>query len=112
MKREECIDQLIAQKRPIGSYLDNVELIISVEDESIYIRTADGVIRAVQEHAEVHNLARFMFKNWQDAVDVLTGQIEFSDAFLQARIRSNGYLTYVFPVLAMFQRSRSDDVPD
>lgn len=112
MKRDECVAELIARKRPIGSYLDNVELVLSVDNESVYLRTADGVIQPIKDDTANHQFARFMFKNWQDVFDILTGEVELTDAFLQKRIRSNGYLTYVFPVLAMFQRSRSDDVPD
>ena len=112
MNISNCVEQLNAIKRSIGTELDAVELGLVVGSECIYIRSADGVVEAILQHELDTQFARFLFNEWQDAYDILAGRIDLAEAFLHGRIRSNGYLTYLFPVLAMFQQARSDDVPD
>ena len=113
MNQKECIAQLRDIGRSIGSSVDDVTVVLRVECECILVTTSTGSIQSC-ELSLVNNdqIAWFSFDSWDTVVQVLSGNLDLGKAFLGGKIRSNGYLTHIFPVMAMFQFSRSRDAPD
>ncbi len=112
MNKEECIRQLSETGRSFGTAISDVSVILSVEGDHIMVSTSTGAI----EHCNLPDigndqLAHFSFDSWDTVSQVLTGRLPLATAFLDGKIRSNGYLTHIFPVMAMFQRGRPQDAP-
>lgn len=112
MNHQECINQLSQIKQSIGSAAEEFTVVLSVNDEHICTASRDRDVSPCDPETSSDLIPRFMFQNWQVAYEILSGQRDYSQAFLNGEIRSNGYLTYLFPLLAMFQPNLSKEVPD
>lgn len=112
MNRDKCIESLRAHSRPIESFAEDITVLLKVKNEAIVVSTSKGAIECVDvESAEDVQIACFDFDTWSTAFDLLVGHIDLASAFLCGRIRSNGYLTLIFPIMSIFQHQRGFVAP-
>lgn len=112
MNKEECIRELSETCRSFGTAISDVTVILSVEGDQIMVSTSTGTVESCNLlDINSEQLAHFSLDSWNTVSQVLTGQLPLATAFLDGNIRSNGYLTHIFPVMAMFQRGRPHDAP-
>ncbi|MDP6826122.1 MAG: hypothetical protein QF515_03245 [Pseudomonadales bacterium] len=74
---------------------------IDAGDTKLAFNVRDGHLTALADTDEVDLI--LYFENASEALDILTGSADVIDAFMQGRFRSDGYLIWVFTLLAMFR---------
>ena len=63
-------------------------------------------------HVDVRDVdATFHFASWADMVALLCGQANLMEAFMQQRVRADGYLLWTFTLLALFRGEASATPP-
>lgn len=113
MNKDNCIQSLREHARPIASFAEDITVLLKVKNETIVVSTSAGTIESLDvEFSENTRVACFDFDSWTTAFDLLVGHIDLASLFLSGRIRSNGYLTLIFPIMSIFQRSRGSLVPE
>lgn len=113
MNRDKCIESLRAHARPIASFAEDITVLLRVKDEAIVVSTSKGAIESLNVASDEDvRAACFDFDTWSTAFDLLVGNIDLASVFLGGRIRSNGYLTLIFPIMSIFQHQRGSAVPE
>ncbi|MXW53566.1 MAG: hypothetical protein F4X44_05205 [Gammaproteobacteria bacterium] len=113
MNRDQCIERLREHSRPIASFAEDITVLLKVKNEAIVVSTSRGAIESVDvKSAEDVRIACFDFDTWSTAFDLLVGHIDLASVFLNGRIRSNGYLTLIFPIMSIFQHQRGSVAPE
>ena len=112
VNREDCIELLSKTGRPVHSLAEDVTAVLRVGDERILVSSSDGTISSDCTETVGDKIPVFTFDSWSTATGILQGTTDLGSAFLNGRIRSNGYLTALFPLMAMFQVGRSQSAPD
>ena len=113
MNRDKCIENLREHARPIASFAEDITVLLKVKNEAIVVSTSKGAIESFDvESAEDVRTACFDFDTWSTAFDLLVGRTDLASMFLSGRIRSNGYLTLMFPIMSIFQHRRGSEVPE
>lgn len=113
MNQTECLKHLRAHARPIGASAEDISVVLRVKNKGIAISTSTGQIETCDLSKEENGrVACFEFDRWSTARDLLVGHSELANVFLSGKIRSNGYLTLIFPIMAMFQHHRNSVAPN
>lgn len=113
MNRDKCIQRLRAHARPIASFAEDITVLLRVKNEAIVVSSSTGTIESFDvESVDEELVAWFDFDTWSTAFDLLVGRTDLASLFLSGRIRSNGYLTLIFPIMSIFQHRRGSEVPE
>lgn len=113
MNRSTCIQSLRVHARPILSFAEDFTVVLRVRNQGIVVSTSKGTIESFDVESDVdERIACFEFDSWSTVNDLLIGRIDLADVFLSGNIRSNGYLTLIFPIMSIFQRHRGLDIPE
>ena len=112
MNRSKCIQSLRVHARPILSLAEDFTVVLRVRNQGIVVSTSKGTIECFDvESAADERIAWFEFDSWSTVNDLLIGRIVLADVFLSGKIRSNGYLTLIFPIMSIFQHHRGLEAP-
>ena len=112
MSRDDCIALLASQSKSVLPPEQDVTVLLEVGEEQILVSTSTGVVEASTQESCNNEMPTFFFNEWQTVWNLLSGNADLGTVFLQGNVRSNGYLTYLFPIMAMFQQSRSTTAPE
>ncbi len=105
MNAELAQQQLNAQINPglvanLGTDFDGC-IGLCVADEQLSFQLRSGEFRWLTDATLVD--ARFHFTTWDDALALLSGTEDLMQAFVESRIRADGYLIWTFTLLALFR---------
>ena len=90
-------------------------------EQRIFFRVGDRAIKYLADLSEMspcpaaESTVRDVvldFPSWLDAYEILTGEQDFMTAFMEQKIRTNGYIAIVYLVLSMFQVQREASIPE
>ena len=112
VNREECIELLSKTGRPVHSLAEDVTAVLQVGNERILVSSSEGTISSDCTETVSDKIPVFTFDAWGTAAGILRGSTDLGSAFLDGKLRSNGYLTALFPLMAMFQVGPSQSAPD
>ncbi len=108
MTKDECRDEL--QKNFFAAAAKEYDVFVglAVLDQQLCCHVSGEGINFVTTPPDV----TFSFKNWDAVRGLLIGDMDPIAAFMEGQFRSDGYLTLLFLVLAIFRSPDRPQIPD
>ncbi|MCH2337954.1 MAG: hypothetical protein MK316_11900 [Pseudomonadales bacterium] len=108
MTKEECRDELRKNFFPTAAKEYDVIIGLTVQDEQLRCHVSGEGITFVKADADVN----FTFESWNSVSGLLLGDTDPTAAFMAGQFRSDGYLTLLFLILAIFRSPNRPQIPD
>ena len=108
MTKEECRDELQKNFFPAAAKEYDVVVGLTVRDEQLCCHVSGAGITFVTTAPDVN----FSFNSWDSVSGLLVGDTDPIAAFMAGQFRSDGYLTLLFLILAIFRSPNRPQIPD
>ncbi len=108
MTKDECREELRENFFPAAAKEYDVFVGLAVRDQQLCCHVSGEGINFVTTSPDVV----FSFKSWDAVRGLLIGDMDPIEAFMKGQFRSDGYLTLLFLVLAIFRSSNRPQIPD
>ena len=106
--KDECREELQRNFFPAAATEYDVFIGLTVQDQQLCCHVSGEGINFVTKPPDVN----FSFKSWDTVRGLLLGDMDPIAAFMAGQFRSDGYLTLLFLVLAIFRSPNRPQIPD
>ena len=108
MTKDECREKLRQNFFPAAARDYDVFVGLTVKDQQLCFHASGEGINFVTAPPDVN----FSFASWDAVWGLLLGDMDPVEAFMQGQFRSDGYLTLLFLILAIFRSPNRPQIPD